>query len=122
MPAAPQYPIGATRTTADIQIAPGCGPDGTLGPQTASGFFNIDGPVAVPAAWQASHVYAVGALITDSNGNVQACTENGTSGSSAPSWSEELGAATSDNSTAWENAGTSLAALVPGPCTIIVVQ
>jgi hypothetical protein len=122
VPAAPQYAAGASRTTANIQIPPGTGPAGTQGPQVASGFINIDGPVAVPAAWAASTVYAIGALVTDSNGNTQCCTENGTSGSSAPSWSEELGGTTSDSGTAWENAGTSLAALVAGPCLIVVIQ
>ena len=49
--------------------------------------------------WQSSHVYALGTLIVDSNGNTQKVTTNGTSGSTA-----QLGRPVSrprDNSVTW---------------------
>jgi phage tail sheath protein FI len=49
------------------------------------------------AAWAASHAYAVGDLITDTNGHVQRCTTAGTSGATEPTpWPTTLGTTTDD--------------------------
>ena len=55
------------------------------------------------AAWQASAAYALGALVLDSNGNVEQVTTAGTSGSSAPNWSTVVGGSTADASVVWQN-------------------
>lgn len=49
--------------------------------------------------WQASTVYAVGDLVVDTNGNLQACTTAGTSGATAPVWGTS--GTTADNSVVW---------------------
>ena len=46
---------------------------------------NPNAPAA--PAWTASTVYALNALVLDSNGNVQKATTAGTSGAAAPTWS-----------------------------------
>jgi hypothetical protein len=58
-----------------------------------------------PAAWVASHSYAVGALIYD-GAKVQQCTTAGTSGEAAPTWNETLGGITTDGNVTWINIGT----------------
>ncbi|GEM_PF-3723156 len=60
----------------------------------------------VTMLWQASHAYALGAQILDANGNVQQCTEAGTSGASAPYWNKAIGGTTPDGTVTWTNAGT----------------
>ena len=63
-------------------------------------------------AWAASHAYAVGALILDSNGNVQRCTTAGTSGTTHPTWPTTVGNTVTDGTAVW----TCIAlAVVPGP-------
>ncbi len=54
----------------------------------------------VPAtvnAWAASTSYALGALVTDSNGAVQRCTNAGFSAPTAPTWATTIGATTTDS-------------------------
>ena len=46
-----------------------------------------------------------GALITDSNNNVQAVIASGKSGSSTPSWSTSVGGTTTDNAITWSMVG-----------------
>jgi len=83
------------------------------------GLFANAGGAGLPAAigtsnatWSAGTPEAVGALIVDSNGNLQRCTTAGTTGSSTPAWAATLGAVTVDGSAAW-----ALVALhsAPGP-------
>jgi hypothetical protein len=83
------------------------------------GLFANPSGVVLPAAsgtgnpaWSSSTAEAVGALIVDSNGNVQRCSTGGTTGSSAPAWATTVGVLTSDGSAAW-----TLVALhsAPGP-------
>ena len=73
-------------------------PDGTIVPMW--GYFcgtSVAGSTATcsslnpnslgaPPAWKASTAYTQGALIVDSNGNVQVATIGGTSGAAAPTW------------------------------------
>lgn len=91
---------------------------------TAFGFYNvfrpapgrrlvIDGgnPPTVtdpvdPVAWQATTAYALGALILDSNKNVQIVIVAATSGGTAPAWSTIIGGTTADGATlVWKNLG-----------------
>ena len=62
--------------------------------------------------WSASAARAAGAMIVDSNGNIQRCTTAGTSGVSAPAWATTIGATTTDATAVW-----TLVALhsAPGP-------
>jgi hypothetical protein len=89
------------------------------------GLFGNTGGASFPAAlgtanpsWTATHAYSSGALIVDSNGNIQRCTTSGTSGGSAPVWATTLGNTTNDGSAVW-----TLAALhtVPVPMIAHVV-
>ncbi len=61
--------------------------------------------VAALAAWAASNTYAAPSRIVDSNGNVEITTGGGTSGTAAPTWALTAGAATTDNTVTWINAG-----------------
>lgn len=59
-----------------------------------------------PHSWQPSTTAAVmvgiiGAVIVDSNGNIQQCTSNGTSGAAAPAWSTVIGNNTVDGTINW---------------------
>ena len=72
------------------------------------GLFANPSGVVLPAAsgtgnpvWSASTAEALGALIVDSNGNVQRCSTTGTTGSGAPAWATTLGVLTSDGSAVW---------------------
>ncbi len=49
--------------------------------QYAAGY----GTLSIPA-WQANHLYSIGNLITDTNGNVQLASFAGTSGATQPTW------------------------------------
>lgn len=60
---------------------------------------------AVSGYWQAGTNYVVGNVITDSNGNKQVATTNGTSAGSAPTWTTTVGSTTTDNTVTWQNAG-----------------
>lgn len=44
-----------------------------------------------PSLWAATHAYGFGTIIIDSNGNVQGCTESGTSGAAHPVWGTSVG-------------------------------
>jgi hypothetical protein len=57
--------------------------------------------------WVGVTAYTVGTTIIDSNGNGQKCVVSGTSGGSAPTWSTNLFATTSDGSgnLSWQNIG-----------------
>lgn len=69
-----------------------------------------------PAAWQASHSYALNATILDSAGHLQKVTTAGTSGSSAPTWNDS-GSTTTDGSVTWTDQGYN-----PGPATPITAS
>ena len=66
--------------------------------------------------WQASTAYAVGNLVTDSNGNVEQCTTAGTSGATAPTnWATAVGNTTTDGGVTWTLVGSlTLVARNPG--------
>lgn len=55
--------------------------------------------------WVALTVFALNALIVDSNGNVEKVTTNGSSGASVPVWSTIEGGTTTDASVVWTNQG-----------------
>jgi hypothetical protein len=57
--------------------------------------------VVTHPAWAPSTAYTLGKEILDPSGNVQEVTTVGTSGTTAPVWSETVGATTSDNSVVW---------------------
>ena len=65
---------------------------------------NLTPIVSVP--WVASHGYALGVQILDTDGNVQQCTVAGTSGPGAPAWNQSVGGTTADGTVTWVNAGT----------------
>ena len=72
------------------------------------GLFGNTGAVGTPisigivtAAWAASTAEAVGAIIKDSNGNVQRCTTAGTSGSTHPAWPTTVGGTVTDGGATW---------------------
>ncbi|HEX3091218.1 MAG TPA: hypothetical protein VHW72_01280 [Candidatus Angelobacter sp.] len=59
-----------------------------------------------PHSWAPNTTAAVlvgiiGAVIIDSNGNIQQCTSNGTSGAAAPAWSTTIGNNTVDGTINW---------------------
>ncbi|HEX3682205.1 MAG TPA: hypothetical protein VHU83_06650 [Bryobacteraceae bacterium] len=60
---------------------------------------------AVYLPYTASTAYSQGQYIVDSNGNLQACSYSGTSGSSAPSWKTNIGQSTVDGTVTWVNSG-----------------
>ena len=102
--------VDSTLGTAITQAMPtsysnnSCGGDGLL--------VQLDSATpATPSAWAASHGYALGALITDSNSNIEWCAHAGTSKSSPhPTWAVTEGSTTTDGSgtstIAWVNVGT----------------
>jgi len=63
--------------------------------------------LAAHGVWQASHVYALGTAIIDSNGNIQVVTTAGTSKAGAhPVWQMTIYTpTTADNNVRWRNAG-----------------
>ncbi len=89
------------------------------------GLFANSSAVALPAAvgtsnpaWIDSAARSVGAMILDTNGNLQRCTTAGTSGASAPVWATTIDATTIDALAVW-----TLVALhtAPGPLIARVV-
>jgi Ice-binding-like len=70
---------------------------------------------ATPASWAASHTYAVGDFIEDSNQNIEVVTGptgGGMSGPAQPSWMTGVGETTADGSrVTWTNAGPATGAL-----------
>ena len=101
-----------------INVATNSGTTGTtaptwpsvLGTITADGGVNWinQGPSTVTplSGWLASHRYASGSYIIDSNGNVEIST-SGTarSGTSAPAWNTTVNGDTTDGGVVWVNAG-----------------
>ena len=68
----------------------------------------------LPAVWEANTAVVAGLSTIDSGGHIQTVTTAGTTGSSAPSWNETPGLATTDGTAAWTNEGSGIvAALVP---------
>lgn len=65
----------------------------------------VDPPT--PAAWASTHAYSAGALVVDTNNNVQKCTTAGTSGGSAPTWATTVGTTTTDATVTWTLCGPS---------------
>jgi len=63
--------------------------------------------LAAHGTWLASHVYALGTAIIDSNGNIQVVTTAGTSKAGAhPAWQTTIYTpTTADNNVRWRNAG-----------------
>jgi hypothetical protein len=61
----------------------------------------------VASTWQATHAYNLGDTVTDSNGNLQQVSTAGTSGGTAPTWSQTFGDLTPDGSGSlvWIEAG-----------------
>jgi hypothetical protein len=119
----------------DIQVVDIAGVSGssapfwseTLGGPTSEGtvqWLNQGKVSAVtPAAWIAAHSYPHGAVILDSNHNIQLVTTAGTSGGSAPTWSTTAGASTQDSTVTWTNLGviaTSALAAAGGTSGIII--
>src|SRR5271157_326342 len=52
-------------------------------------------------SWIATTIYVTGAIVIDSNGNAQQCTQGGTSGINAPVWSKSIGVGTTDGTVQW---------------------
>jgi hypothetical protein len=110
-----------------IQVVSVPGTSGTTAPtwSTTVGGFTTGGSALkwvdqgvqsafTPSAWTADFAYSVGALILDSNGDVERCSGSfGTSGSSAPVWSTIPGTSTLDFEVFWENLGTIATAAMP---------
>jgi hypothetical protein len=72
------------------------------------GLFANSSAIVLPAAigtgatlWSANSSQSVGALITDSNSNIQRCTTTGTTGTIAPTWATALDGITTDGSIEW---------------------
>jgi len=55
--------------------------------------------------WAKASVYTVGTSILDTNGNIQAASVGGTSGSVQPTWNPTQGGTTTDNGITWVNQG-----------------
>jgi hypothetical protein len=58
------------------------------------------------ASWVATTYYQLNAVIIDTNGNLQKCSQKGTSSSSVPTWGTGALAVTNDNGAKWTNLGT----------------
>lgn len=55
--------------------------------------------------WQASHAYAVGQRVLDTNFQIQAVRTAGTSGTTVPGWSTTIGTSTADATVRWVDQG-----------------
>jgi hypothetical protein len=100
---------------------------GTSGPtvafSTTAGAMETDGSVqwvnqgalsAAPlAVWTTTTLEIIGNRIVDSNGNIEAVTNGGTTGGSTPLWNTTVGGGTIDGSVTWINAGASLISVLP---------
>lgn len=91
---------------------------------STAGATSVDGSVqwvnqgALAAAplpnWTATALESVtGNRILDSHGNIEAVTNTGTTGGSAPVWNTIVGGTTIDGTVTWTNAGASLIAALP---------
>lgn len=81
-------------TTSDSSVVWQCQ---GFGPTTLA----VIGKVGAFPLWTPSTVYALGQEILDPSGNLQEVTTPGTSGTTAPTWTETVGGITSDNSVVW---------------------
>jgi hypothetical protein len=91
--------------TAGVSGGSAPGWSSTLGGSTTDGgvVWHCSKLFPAPATtWVASTVYQSGAIVIDSNGNIQTAQATGTSGGSAPSWSGTLGGSTTDNTLTWK--------------------
>jgi len=108
-----------------VVVSPASGGESGVGPPswtTAVGQITLDGTGAstvhwqnqgsisaiTPASWLASHHFAKGTEILDSNGNIELVTTSSagsTTGGSTPSWKTTAGAVTIDNTIRWTNVG-----------------
>lgn len=62
--------------------------------------------IGAAPSWQTGFSYGAGALVKDSNGNLQqAQAPGGTSGAQAPTWNLVVGGITNDNGIQWKNLG-----------------
>jgi hypothetical protein len=101
---------GTSRTAAQGHPAWNATINGNTGDNTAK--WTNQGPnQASHPAWQASHAYALGSEILDSNGNVEWASNAGTSkAGSNPVWNTAIAGNTADNTGAnkitWKNVGT----------------
>jgi phage tail sheath protein FI len=73
----------------------------TIGDNTVTWKLIPTGTGSLFPAWSSSQVFAVGAEILDSNGNLQRVTTAGTSGTTPPSWSTTIGGTTTDGTVTW---------------------
>jgi hypothetical protein len=60
---------------------------------------------SAPPAWAAVSAVVAGQLVTDSNGNLQQCTQGGTTGATSPLWSATVGNTAADGSAIWTCSG-----------------
>lgn len=77
-------------------------------PEPLSDIVSPEGPSPLEGTlptWVANFVYSPGAVILDSNENVQTCNDTGPSGSSAPDWQTVIGQVTTDNIITWTCTG-----------------
>ncbi len=90
--------------------------DGQNGSSPGSGGMQAQAPTNVTTAWEPDHVYKVGDMICTngaggctSGGNyvqtVSAVQNEGKSGNSAPTWSQNIGGEIPDNNVTWKNIG-----------------
>lgn len=63
-------------------------------------------PTNAPATFQASQAYSAGQTVKDYNGEVQVVTTAGTSGASAPAWSETVGLTTTSGTATFTATGS----------------
>jgi hypothetical protein len=90
-----------------IQTVQAGGTSGTVAPTwtQAAGATIMDAAVnwsnAGPMTWQAGTAYAAGALVLDSNCNIQQVKVAGTSGATAPVWSTTPAGTTTDGGVTW---------------------
>jgi hypothetical protein len=109
-----------------IEVVEIGGTSGTTAPfwQSSTGAATTDNTVtwldqgvstaATPAAWGSGILYGVGAVILDSNNNLQRCTVGGTSGATPPTWNTTVGGTTTDGGPlTWANFGAIATAALP---------
>jgi hypothetical protein len=87
---------------------------------TVSALLEVTAP-----AWQANHLYAAGDAIIDPNGDLQVIFSPGTSGATIPTFLQQTGANTTDNSVTWVNQATqqfvaSIVNRTASGCTVVI--
>jgi hypothetical protein len=82
---------------------------------------NIAAWSAVPA-WQASHVYAIGSVVLDSNGKLQYTHSGGTSGATAPTWATTANNGTIEGTVTWGTVSTSASLTTTGVNALATYQ